>query len=270
MISTAFRYHERRGYTPNKVNSFMTYQTSTSISAHLFPSEINQDNEYRLKQSNLPFDFDFADAMSKPLPDWFQKERDEREKYLRDVEENRERIMREFRQRYEISEAEKAAVREARWLKYKAKLESKKKNWLGSLFAVGTAVDEDREETTRERWEKLWEENKDEEEEVFMLPGFFEVFPELKLKWPIWSKRNGGLQKCETDRDCPVPQACCPHPLLPGDKFCCTGFGRRVMEPAYAPQEAVVRRDIDGDQDRANEDEERRRRGKKPWENLDD
>lgn len=75
------------------------------------------------------------------------------------------------------------------------------------------------------------------------LPGFFEVFPELKLKWPIWSKnKSGGMIKCEVDEDCQFPQACCQNPFLPGEKFCCTGLGQRVMVPAYQGQELVANR----------------------------
>ena len=68
--------------------------------------------------------------------------------------------------------------------------------------------------------------------------GFFEVFPELKFKWPVWArKKNGGAIECETDKDCLFPQACCNHPIIPGKKFCCTGYGQRIMEPAYIGQE---------------------------------
>jgi len=82
----------------------------------------------------------------------------------------------------------------------------------------------------------------DEEEKKsgFYLPGLFEVFPELKLKWPIWSKNNSGdMMNCEVDEDCQFPQACCQHPFLLGDKFCCTGLGQRVMVPAYQGQEVL-------------------------------
>ena len=68
----------------------------------------------------------------------------------------------------------------------------------------------------------------------FYLPGFFEVFPELKLKYPIWSKnKKGGKIRCEKDDECKFPETCCINPFLPGEKFCCTGFGNRRMIPAY-------------------------------------
>ena len=213
------------------------------------------------------FDFDFADAISKPLPEWFQKQREERERYLREIEENRERILREFKEKYEISEQRKAAEREERWQRFKAKLDQKKKNsrLFGGLFSKTSSVEEEeKEETTREKWEKIWAEKEDEEEKEFVLPGFFDVFPELKIQWPKWAKnRNGGLTRCESDRDCPVPQACCPHPIIPGEKFCCTGFGKRILEPAYVPQEALAPRTPDSREDKATD---RRKSSKKPWE----
>lgn len=65
------------------------------------------------------------------------------------------------------------------------------------------------------------------------------VFPELIFKWPKWSKdKDGKVKKCKTDQDCLMPQACCPHPILPGDKFCCTGFNDREMIAKY--QEAYI------------------------------
>ena len=68
----------------------------------------------------------------------------------------------------------------------------------------------------------------------FYLPGLFEVFPEFKLKWPVWSKnKKGDKIVCEKDEDCKFPETCCIHPFLPGEKFCCTGFGTRRMVPAY-------------------------------------
>ena len=219
------------------------------------------------RDENKPsFDFDFADAISKPLPEWFQKQREERERYIKEIEENRERILREFKEKYEISEQRKAAEREERWQRFKAKLDKKKQNGrlFGGLFSKSSTVeDEEKEETTREKWEKIWAEKEEEEEKEFMLPGFFDVFPELKIQWPKWSKdRNGGLTRCESDRDCPVPQACCPHPIIPGEKFCCTGFGKRILEPAYVPQEALAPRIPDS----RGEDAAKRKSPKNPWE----
>jgi hypothetical protein len=59
--------------------------------------------------------------------------------------------------------------------------------------------------------------------------------PRFLLPWPIWSrKRNGSKIHCVADNDCVFPQTCCVDPILPGEKFCCTGFGRRRLIPAYA------------------------------------
>ena len=57
----------------------------------------------------------------------------------------------------------------------------------------------------KEKWEKFWDE--DEKQTGFSsLPGFFEVFPELKFKWPNWARRKDGsaVVECETDSDCPA------------------------------------------------------------------
>jgi hypothetical protein len=226
------------------------YTLQTKLWHSIGSSYISDSTNSNEDDQSPGFDFDFADAISKPLPEWFQKEKEERENYIREITENRERILREFREKYEITEQAKNAEREARWLKFKAKLEKRKKKsqWFGGIFtqkssASSTSVveEEEHETTTREKWEKVWDENSGEDiDKEFMLPGFFEVFPELKLKWPKWARnKNGDPLRCETDRDCPFPQACCPHPIIPGDKFCCTGFGQRIMEPAYAPQEAI-------------------------------
>ncbi len=68
-------------------------------------------------------------------------------------------------------------------------------------------------------------------------PGFFELFPELDIiKWPQWFKKNGKRIKCEKDEDCMFPQACCHHPIVPGDKFCCLGgYKQRQLQYAFVP-----------------------------------
>lgn len=74
--------------------------------------------------------------------------------------------------------------------------------------------------------------------EEIVLPGFFEVFPMLDWKWPLWTMKNGKRIQCKTDDDCKFPQSCCHHPIIPGDKFCCSGgYKQRVMKPAYITQE---------------------------------
>ena len=88
----------------------------------------------------------------------------------------------------------------------------------------------------------------EEKDTGFYLPGFFEVFPELKLKWPKWARRkDGSTVECETDRDCRFPQACCFHPIVPGKKFCCTGWTQRIMIPAYVGNEILADDNARGD-----------------------
>ena len=182
-------------------------------------------------EENASFDSDFADAMSKPLPHWFKEQKEEQDRQLKEIERNRDRIMLEFKKKYEIVDEEK--IRE-----YEIKLanRSKKPFWLTELFVGPSKIelDENNEKTTKQKWKEFLVE--EQKSTGLSFPGFFEVFPEFKVfKWPIWAKtKSGGVIKCETDQDCQFPQACCPHPILPGDKFCCTGFGRRAMTPAYA------------------------------------
>jgi hypothetical protein len=91
----------------------------------------------------------------------------------------------------------------------------------------------------------------------------FQVFPELQLKWPKWSKnKDGKIKKCVVDTDCPFPQACCPHPILPGDKFCCTGFGQRLLIPKSVTQEIIERKVLAPVEGEGREE-------KKPWQNQD-
>ncbi len=202
----------------------------------------SKDNEDDETDRATPFDMDFADAMSKPLPDWFLEEKKEKDEMMKGILENRERIAAEFRAKYEVSEEEKARDRREKEAKLQArkmalKAKKEKGGFLSKALGVSTAdtdeVGED--ETTRSKWEKFWEE--EELTTGFSLPGFFEVFPELKLMWPTWAKRrDGSAIECEVDADCQFPQACCPHPIIPGDKFCCTGWTQRIMVPAYQRQ----------------------------------
>lgn len=215
------------------------------------------------------FDSDFAEAISKPLPKWYKDSLVEREKLMEEIKNNRERIIQEFKSKYiDISEEEKIAEKRKRDMNYKKRLEKRKSvssgNWLSKvtqlgkkkdvLFSVDEDLDEDVDISTKEKWDLFW---KDEEEQTgFNLPGFFEVFPELKFKWPQWARKNdGSVTRCETDTDCPVPAICCVHPILPGEKFCCTGWGRRIMVPAYALQE--IQPDTSGAPSKSKGDKER-------------
>jgi len=65
------------------------------------------------------------------------------------------------------------------------------------------------------------------------LPTLTEAFPEIKNLWPIWVKKQGVKIKCNKDSDCLFPQACCNHPIIPGDNFCCNG-GYKVRQLEYA------------------------------------
>ena len=166
------------------------------------------------------FDEEFANAISKPLPEWYVKDKQQREAYVKEVEDNRQRAIDEFRRKYE-SKTSTESVESLQEFGDKDVDETPNRNTIS-----GKVTPDD------------LQENKDT---GFYLPGFFDVFPELKLQWPKWVRRkNGGAIECETDRDCQFPQACCAHPILPMKKFCCTGYGQRIMEPAYVGQEIQV------------------------------
>ena len=215
------------------------------------------------KELNSGFDSEFADSMSKPLPDWYIKENIKKEEYMKEVEENRRRIMEEYKAKYDLSREQKALEISKKWsnIEEKSKLKQAKKleqnnKWYNNIFKKNV-VDENTSTTnsntvtttsTKEAWEKIWDGNNDDKDTEFYLPGFFEVFPELKLKWPKFSKnRNGKQIKCEYDEDCPFPQTCCPHPIFLNEKFCCTGFGKRALIPQYCPQEIISEQRTNGE-----------------------
>jgi hypothetical protein len=218
------------------------------------------------KGISAAFDIDFAEAMSNPLPEWYKEQKRQQEALLKEAEENRERILREFKSKYDVTEQQKQAGRDAKWAQFD--LSQKEVPWYRKALGLGKPELSEDEMSTREKWSisqrKFWDE--EQKDTGFYLPGFFEVFPELQLKWPKWSKnRQGKVTKCKVNDDCPFPEACCPHPILPGDKFCCTGFGNRMLIPKYQTQEAYVRRDqVDTSGDDRRDDS-----GKKPWENRE-
>ena len=91
----------------------------------------NGDNEGDESEKAAPFDMDFADAMSKPLPDWFLEENEEKEKMMQGIRQNRERIAAEFRAKYEVSEEEKIRERRVKEAKLQARekaIKAKKKS----------------------------------------------------------------------------------------------------------------------------------------------
>jgi len=235
------------------------------------------------------FDMDFAEAMSKPLPEWYNAEKKRREALIKEIEENRERIMKEFRAKYEVTEQIKLEDISGKQQKLDARAARRKKSKQlstpASLFRkfLGSSVKEkeseaeveeaEEEETTKEKWEKFWEE--EEKGTGFYLPGFFEVFPELQLKWPLWArKKDGSAVPCKRDEDCQFPQACCPHPIIPGDKFCCSGWSQRILVPAYARQQATsqtLTRDEQAEKNRRDAEEAAREgKGKRAWQPTDD
>ena len=90
------------------------------------------------------FDNDFAEAMSKPLPDWYKEQKEEERKLMMELKENRERIMREFRAKYEVTEEEKIKQRDAKWLEMTARAARRKElPWYKKAFGAKLVRDED-------------------------------------------------------------------------------------------------------------------------------
>ena len=179
------------------------------------------------------------------MPEWYKEQLLEQEEDIKEEEDERQRALQLFRDKYEIDEVTKQQIIQN---EIDSKSGSKNSNansssieWLLNLFSAPKSTSQSiRKEVNvgqlpngQESWKDFWD--KERKDTGFYLPSLLETFPELMMfKWPVWSKRkNGSVIKCKTDADCQFPQACCPHPILPGEKFCCTGFGRRVMVPAY-------------------------------------
>jgi hypothetical protein len=174
------------------------------------------------------FDEEFAEAISKPLPAWYVKEQQQAAAYQRELEENKKRVREDFEKKYSREAAEYI-----------------------SQNNVNTA------NITAEQC-------LEEKDAGFYLPGFFEVFPELRLKWPVWArKRDGSPIECKTDKDCRFPQACCNHPIIPGNKFCCTGMGQRVMERAFVGQE--IQGDLASGRKVGQDDVPPPKKAREPW-----
>jgi len=234
-------------YTQGLVYSFHRYLFRLFAS---LDSTNDGDNTAKIPligTSNGKFDSDFAESISKPLPEWYKEQQKQQAIIQKEVEDNRIRIMNEFRAKYEINEQSKIEEIKKKWemidQSNKRRKMRNKPNSLQSIWnkvsgnkVSESSVEDNSSSMTQEEWEQFLDE--EEKSTGFYLPGFFEVFPELKLKWPKWAKRrDGSAISCETDQDCQFPQACCPHPIIPGDKFCCTGFGLRIMVPAYQRRE---------------------------------
>lgn len=67
--------------------------------------------------------------------------------------------------------------------------------------------------------------------------SFIYKIPALSHLWPRWIQKNGVKKQCETDNDCNFPSACCHHPIISGEKFCCTGgYKKRDLVKAYIYQ----------------------------------
>lgn len=227
--------------------SFTKMQLSPAVSA--------SPDDGGNKKSGMSFDSDFAEAISKPLPQWYKEAKLERESLKREIEKNREKILKEFRDTYEVTQDKQQLEREKKWAMIQKRLEEKKlqkNSWLGkvqNLFRKedSTNSDMDDEETvSEENWEQFLAE--EEKQTGLVLPNFFDVFPELQFRWPKWAKRkDGSVIECDTDNDCPVPLSCCAHPIIPGPKFCCSGWGQRMLVKSYIPLEVTA--DYEPDRD---------------------
>lgn len=164
-------------FAPINICGVKTSRFHYWVSASLNPVLENGD----ANDKTSSFDNDFADAMSKPLPDWYRDQKEEERKLLIELTENRERIMREFRAKYEISEEDKKKEADAKWIEMAARAARRKElPWYKKAFGPKLVVMEDTGEfetqerkESREKWSQFWEE--EEKDTGFYLPGFFEV-----------------------------------------------------------------------------------------------
>ena len=165
----------------------------------------------------------------------YVEQEDERATYQKKIEEYREKVAEEFRKKFDkdvdveecmiVRDKDGNIVNTGGSNVVNGVRRTRSDELISSAFGSGSKEEEDEKKATG-----------------FYLPGFFEVFPELKFKWPIWArKKDGGAIECESDRDCMFPQACCNHPFFT-KKFCCTGYGQRIMEPAFVEQ--VIQGDV--------------------------
>ena len=208
---------------------------ANSISRSSVDQIQDEENSFSLVNSSDSF----SDSFARPVPSWYLNEKILNDNYARNVEIEREKTAQEFKLKYEISEEEKMKMLTEKWDRINSAMVKKskeKRSWIPDVFGKRKAEESDSELLTKEKWESIWADKKKDPD--FYLPGFFEVFPELKLKWPKWTRTKQGKSiRCESDSDCQFPESCCQHPIFLGESFCCTGWGRRAMVPQYCPQE---------------------------------
>ena len=201
--------------------------SSSSVEINISGSDSTTEDE-NMTPSEKGGGFSFADEFAKPLPNWAEEERKREQVLFEELQEKRERIRAEFERKFTVAEETKRNESSEKW----REIEEYKE------FLNSQPGDED--SSTKKEWRKFWK--REQEDTGFSLPGLLEVFPELEsvLQWPTWARnRRGNVVMCKKDEDCQFPQACCPHPILPGEKFRCTGWGQRVLVPQYCPQEIV-------------------------------
>jgi len=230
VVNSFFSLHNK----PSGMRKLTILGLSPAISA------LNSDSVGGVNNQS-PFDSDFADMFSKPVPTWFDKKTQD-EDNSKNIKKTREEMLKDLRAKFEAVEIERKQKLEEKWAQIQKRMEAKKREKNGWLSQVASLFesDEDKQEEAMKNIPQTLEEMEryletEEAQQDFSLPGFFEVFPELR--WPKWARRkDGSTIECDSDSDCPVPLACCNHPVIPGPKFCCSGWGQRMMVKAYAYQ----------------------------------
>lgn len=241
---------------------YSVYFLTTSYIPHLSQTQRRKNSLLScIRSSILPVDSsntddnnDFVNSISKPLPKWFLEQKEIENKILEGYKENRERILKEFKEKYDISEEEKILKRDVLFAEMETRMvKSKEIPWFKRALGLtkqdlNSESPEEKDASqerldTKEKWKKLQSEKDEKVSTTF--PSFFDLFPELRLKWPIWTKdKNGRVKKCRIDSDCLFPAACCAHPFLEGDNFCCTNWNKRTLEKQYIAQEISVQKNI--------------------------
>jgi hypothetical protein len=132
-------------------------------------------------------------ALMNTVPQWYKDEQEDESKQMIEQRINRERIIAEFKAKYLINEQQKMELREADDREMEAVAARRKEgSWFKRALGLkGNEMDDyiesgttEERQKSREKWLKFRKEEKSASE--FRLPGFFEVFPELVFRWPIW------------------------------------------------------------------------------------
>ena len=88
------------------------------------------DEDDSVADASPSFDMDFADAMSKPIPEWYIESRKQREKALIEIKQNRQQIIENFKAKYEVTEEQKRKELDAKFDRIRERMRKQQKSEL--------------------------------------------------------------------------------------------------------------------------------------------